>query len=105
MEKTPAPEETINSPGVLEKYMTAGRVSQVVLKDVIAKCVEGANIAEICNYGDLRIEEEAKAVYKGKKMERGVAFPTCISVNEICGHYSPIKSEPTFLAAGDVVKM
>lgn len=26
-------------------------------------------------------------------MEKGIAFPTCISVNEICGHYSPLVSD------------
>lgn len=105
MEKTPNTEETINSPGVLEKYTAAGQICQLVLKEVIAKCVAGANIAEICSFGDSKIEEETKKVFKGKKIERGVAFPTCINVNEVCGHYSPLKSEPTFLAAGDVVKM
>jgi len=26
-------------------------------------------------------------------MEKGLAFPVCISLNEICGHYSPLKNE------------
>lgn len=105
MENTPPQEETVSAPGVLEKYQSAGRIVKAVLKEVIAKCVDGANIAEVCNFGDLRIEEESKKIFKSKKIERGIAFPTCISVNEICGHYSPLKSEPTFLANGDVVKM
>lgn len=105
MENTPAKDESVTAPGVLEKYMSSGRIVKTVLQEVIAKCVEGANIAEICHFGDSRIEEESKKIYKGKKIERGIAFPTCISVNEICGHYSPLKSEPTNLATGDVVKM
>ena len=39
------------------------------------------------------------------KLERGVAFPTCVSVNYIMGHYSPMKDESTTLAEGDVAKI
>ena len=42
---------------------------------------------------------------KNKQIEKGVAFPTCISINEICGHYSPLKSEDTDLKEGDLVKI
>merc|ERR1711865_385500 len=38
-------------------------------------------------------------------MGKGVAFPTCISVNEIVGHYSPLKGESRLLKAGDVAKI
>ena len=30
---------------------------------------------------------------KGKAIEKGSAFPTCISVNNCVGHYSPLSSE------------
>lgn len=42
---------------------------------------------------------------KTKVTEKGIAFPTCISVNEICGHFSPLKDESRKLADGDVAKM
>ena len=36
----------------------------------------------------------------------GVAFPTCISVNNVICHYTPLLSEPdTCLQDGDLVKM
>jgi len=45
-------------------------------------------------------------------MEKGIAFPTCISSNDICGHYSPLISDAAdkekpqcTLAEGDVVKV
>ena len=38
-------------------------------------------------------------------MEKGVAFPTCISVNNIVGHLSPLKSEDQQLKDGDLVKI
>lgn len=45
-------------------------------------------------------------------MEKGIAFPTCISINEVCGHYSPLvsdaedkeKDEAT-LKDGDILKI
>jgi len=42
---------------------------------------------------------------KGKKVEKGIAFPTCISVNDLAGHFSPFKNESKTLKAGDVVKV
>jgi methionine aminopeptidase len=38
-------------------------------------------------------------------LERGIAFPTCVSVNHIVGHYSPLADESTTLKEGDVVKI
>ena len=38
-------------------------------------------------------------------MERGIAFPTCISTNNICGHYSPLVDESKELQEGDVAKI
>jgi curved DNA binding protein len=54
------------------------------------------------------MDEELKKVFnnkKSKKLERGVAFPTCISVNNIFGHYSPMKDESSILSEGDVAKI
>merc|ERR1711970_1123079 len=37
---------------------------------------------------------------------KGIAFPTCLSVNNVICHYSPLTSEPdTILADGDIVKI
>lgn len=53
----------------------------------------------------------AKA-YTKKKLEKGPAFPVCISVNEIVGHYSPLNTDSeekekefAIIKEGDVVKM
>ena len=36
----------------------------------------------------------------------GIAFPTCISVNNVICHYTPLLSEPdTSLADGDLIKL
>ena len=53
------------------------------------------------NYKFIQVQK----VHNKKKIEKGLGFPTCISVNEICGHYSPLISEPSILNEGDVAKM
>jgi len=52
------------------------------------------------------VHEELKLIYNKKKaIEKGLAFPVCISVNEICGHYSPMEEDSIKLKNGDVVKI
>jgi len=98
-------EETLATPGVIDKYQSAGKIANTVLQEVIKKCVTNANIVDICLFGDTLIESELKKVYSKKKIEKGIAFPTCVSLNEICGHFSPLKSEPANLKDGDLVKI
>ena len=77
-----------------------------MLAAVIAECTEGADIYTICRFGDNLINEELKKVYRKKKdMEKGIAFPTCISCNLVCGHFSPMQDESVLLSTGDVAKM
>lgn len=44
-------------------------------------------------------------IFKSKKIEKGVAFPTCVSVNEQLCHYSPLSSESKCLKLGDWIKI
>eukprot|EP01055_Gregarina_sp_Pseudo9_P001107 Gregarina_sp_Pseudo_9__1106@NODE_1720_length_1369_cov_16_693985_g1594_i0_p1_GENE_NODE_1720_length_1369_cov_16_693985_g1594_i0NODE_1720_length_1369_cov_16_693985_g1594_i0_p1_ORF_typecomplete_len403_score109_30Peptidase_M24/PF00557_24/8_9e35_NODE_1720_length_1369_cov_16_693985_g1594_i0201228 len=95
----------------LTKYNGAADIATAVLKEVIAKCTPGASILQICEFGDTRIRELCDGSFNkkenGEKLKKGVAFPTCISVNEIIGHYSPMdeSQEPSHLKEGDVVKI
>ena len=89
--KAAEPEEdtSLASSDVITKYQEAGKIAQAVLMEVAARCVLGAKIVDICRYGDNLIEERAMAIFRGKNkagkvIERGIAFPVCISVNE-CG--------------------
>jgi len=99
----------LTNPNVATKYNTCGEVVNKVLKEVMEKCVPGADIFELCRLGDNRLTEETGKLYnkkvKGMTIDKGVAFPTCISVNGVCGNYSPLKSETSTLSAGDVVKV
>ena len=60
---------------------------------------------DLCKMGDAYILEAVGGLYKkNKDMKKGVAFPTCVSVNECVCAFSPMESTQT-LAAGDLVKM
>lgn len=101
----------LSSPDVTTKYRTAGDIVNKVLSKVVEECKAEADIATICEMGDKMIEEETGKLYNkkkkegDKKMEKGVAFPTCISVNELVGHFSPLKGESRQLKAGDIAKI
>jgi len=99
----------LSSPDVTTKYRAAGDIINKVLAKVVEACVAEAEITDLCDLGDKMLEEETGKLYnkkdKGKKIEKGIAFPTCISVNEILGHFSPLKGEGRQLKAGDVVKI
>jgi len=66
----------------------------------------GKTPAELCEFGDNKICELAKTHFEDEpKMSRGVAFPTCISVNEVACHYSPYPEEQKPLKEGDIVRI
>lgn len=92
---------------VVTKYKMAGDMVNGILKEVQNKCIDGASVISICEFGDARLLEETGKVFKkDKEMKKGIAFPTCISVNNCVCHFSPLKSEPdVILKDGDVVKI
>lgn len=80
-------------------------VLAAAIAKVQAECVVGKDVAELCLLGDSIINQELANVYKGKKIEKGIAFPTCVSLNNCCGHFSPLKEDSIQLKEGDVAKM
>jgi len=100
----------LSNPDVTTKYRLAGDIIQKALQKVLEGCVADADIATLCATGDEVLETETGKLYNKtgkdkKKIEKGIAFPTCCSVNELIGHYSPLKGESSTLKAGDVVKI
>jgi methionine aminopeptidase len=93
-------ESFVEKPAILDKYKAAALITNAALLKVIALCVPGADIYTVCQEGDKFIDEELKKVFnnkKSKKLERGIAFPTCVSVNNVMGHYSPMQDESSQL--------
>lgn len=101
----------LSNPGVTTKYRTCGDIAQKALAAVLDACVDGADITELCVLGDRIMDEETGKLYNkkekgGKKIEKGVAFPTCISVNDVVGHFCPCLDTTKYgLKAGDVAKV
>lgn len=94
------------------KYKTAADIVNNVMKQLVELCVEGANVLELCVKGDELIEQGTGSVFnkpiKGVKVVKGIAFPTCISINNCVAHFSPLASDPASsqtLAKDDVVKL
>ncbi|KAI8767245.1 proliferation-associated protein 2G4 [Biomphalaria glabrata] len=92
---------------VVTKYKMAGDMVNAILKELIAKCKVGVTVLELCEYGDSRLNEETSKVFKkDKEMKKGIAFPTCVSINNCICHFSPLKSDPPVtIKEGDVVKI
>lgn len=109
----------LTNPDVVTKYQTAAGIANKALETVLKACVSGAEASDLCLLGDKVINEETGKVYNkkvkgkdsdakkddGKKVEKGVGFPTCVSINEVAGHFSPLKGESQKLEGGDVVKV
>ncbi len=90
---------------VVTKYKSAAEIVNKTLTGVITQCVEGKTVYDICKFGDALIEAQCGQVFKSKKMDKGVAFPTSVSVNECVSHNSPLKDDKETLKAGDLVKI
>lgn len=95
----------LKDPVVREKYSKAGEIANGALALAMSLCKAGAKIVDITAAADKFINEQAGKHYKDKKVEKGVAFPTCVSVNNIVGHFSPLNSDSTALKEGDLIKV
>ena len=97
---------TLANSDVCAKYQDAAKVTQYVVAQVAEKCVVGAKVHDICLFGDQLINDQVEPMYRnrvaipgakedtaGRIIEKGVAFPTCISVNNVVCHMSPLASE------------
>jgi len=100
-------EKTIADDIVVTKYNMAAKIANEVLKKVAEACKEGASARETCELGDKTILDETNKIYrKDKEIKKGIGFPTCISINDVIGHFSPLASEgDTTMKDGDLVKI
>ncbi|KAJ1937189.1 hypothetical protein GGF37_005308, partial [Kickxella alabastrina] len=88
------------------KYKSASAITGQVLQSVISVIVPGMSVAAICSYSDSLVVAYCKSVYrKEESIERGVAFPTTVSVNKVMQNFSPAPEDDYILREGDVVKV
>lgn len=98
---------TIAEDVVVTKYKMAGDMANRILKKIIDATTVGTTARSLCQMGDNLIEEETSKVFKKEKeLKKGIAFPTCISVNHVVCHFSPLLSETDIpINDGDMVKI
>ena len=82
---------------VCTKYQEAAKIVNLALQGVISQCVPGAKVLDICEFGHTVIETSAKKLFtkkvNGAEIPRGVAFPVCISVNDVVCNMSPLETD------------
>lgn len=100
----------LSNSDVCTKYQEASKIVNLVLTGLVSQCIAGAKIIDLCQFGTTVLENQVGKLYNKKvdgiAVEKGVAFPVCISVNEVICNHSPLPSEELpELKVGDIVKI
>jgi methionine aminopeptidase len=93
-------------PQTISKYQLASDVVKKTMTELLPQIVAEKTVHQLCSLGDELIVKYAKSV--STKTNNGIAFPTCVSVNEIVCHLSPLASDPQaeiVLKQGDIVRI
>jgi len=98
-------EKELPNADVITKYKSASEIANKVLEQVVKECLPDKKVVDLCSLSDKLINDLVSGVYKTGKMEKGVAFPTCISIDNCAGHFSPLADDTTLLKEGDLVKI
>jgi ERBB-3 binding protein len=98
----------LDDEGVIQKYQVATQIATQAIAQVVAAAADGVKLVDLCALGDKTVLELAAQAVPAddEKTEKGIAFPTCVSVNNCAGNYSPLASEARqSLKVGDLVKV
>ncbi|KAK9856788.1 hypothetical protein WJX84_003810 [Apatococcus fuscideae] len=98
-------EADLSSSDVVTKYKAAADIANGALDKIVRAVKPGAKLGELCSLGDKSVLDAVGTMFKGKAIEKGLAFPTCISPNSVAGHLSPAADDETTIHDGDVVKI
>lgn len=102
----------LSNSDVCTKYQEASKIVNLTLEGLVAQTIVGAKVLDLCKFGTTVMETAASKLYtkkqNGKLVDRGVAFPVCVSVNDVVCNCSPLNEAEadavSELKAGDVVK-
>lgn len=106
------PERGIDQADVLEKYKAAGAIVDQTFQVLQKALYPGMTVATVCQLGDTLITKECGKTFSkartesGEKLEKGVAFPTCVCLNNCASHFCPIETDSeanVTLSAADTV--
>lgn len=94
---------SLNNSNVVMKYKRAGQWCNEVMQEVLKLVKPGASVLEICKAGDKAIDDRCQKMFREE--ERGIAFPTSISINSCVCHNSPEEGDKTVLALNDLIRI
>lgn len=70
----------------------------LTLEGLVTQTIVGAKVLDLCAFGTTVMEAATSKLYtkkvNGKAIDRGVAFPVCVSVNDIVCNFSPLEGLP-----------
>lgn len=100
----------LSNSDVCTKYQEAAKIVNLALQGLVGQCVPGAKIIDLCEFGHTVVTSQAQKLFTkkvdGQPIDRGIAFPVCVSVNDIVCNHSPLASEELEpLKSGDIVKI
>jgi len=100
-------EQTISDDLVVTKYKMGADIANQAVKVLLEAAKPGVSVLSLCEKGDAFVMAETSKVFKKEKdIKKGIAFPTCVSVNNCVCHFSPLKSDADYiLKDGDMVKV
>ena len=82
---------------VCTKYQEAAKIVNLALQGLIGQCLPGAKIIDLCEFGHTVVTAQAQKLFTkkvdGQAIDRGIAFPVCVSVNDIVCNHSPLATE------------
>lgn len=104
-----AADKGIESPDVVDKYKVAADIANSAVDVIRRFAYAGMSVFKLCQLGDAKVEKSVSTVFNkartesGEKLDKGLAFPTCICVNNCAAHFSPVSEEESVdLSAGDI---
>jgi len=103
-EQAASKNDIVGNPLAYTRYMGVAAIANKVLAEVVTSCKPGRVISEITAAGNKMIIDQLTAGFPRLK-DKGVAFPVSVSVNHCVGHFSPLSSDNTALAEGDLAKI
>lgn len=94
--------QQLDNPDNLNKYKTAGLIATKTVNEIVNKCKINTNLLSLHEFANNFIKTELDKVYKDVNY-KGIAFPVCLSKNNIAGHYIPKLTD--ILVFGDILKI
>jgi len=98
-------ESTLANSDVVTKYKAAAEIVNNVMNQLLKELAPGKQIVDLCVLGDKLMNDAINLIYTKGNIEKGVAFPTSLSVNNCAGHFSPLLGENAPITEGDLVKI